>query len=201
MCCYRNRVRNGLWPTHTYNLGVGVAFFSTSLIGDWKAVQPINRQLWALGRILHIPRGIEILSIMTYIWYLVSVNIWHLCLLKSNTCHLEYGVINAILSQSVTYLMYCRLSITTTDYNNIFSWTLQLLFSFFFSLQYLHVFLSTKLPSHLLDCKCTKFFCRAALLCSSGGDIDNRRRDVLCGTHVYSSMAASYTLVLSRLDV
>jgi len=42
-----------------YNLGVGVALFSASLIGDWKIVEPINRRLWAVGRILHLPSGNE----------------------------------------------------------------------------------------------------------------------------------------------
>ena len=46
-----------MWPTHVYNLGVGVAFFAGSLIGDWNAVQPINRQLLALEKILHLPDG------------------------------------------------------------------------------------------------------------------------------------------------
>jgi hypothetical protein len=55
-----NRIRNGLWPTHVYNLGVGVAFFSTSMIGNWNAVQPLNRQLWALDKILHLPDGINV---------------------------------------------------------------------------------------------------------------------------------------------
>jgi len=50
-------MRNGMWPTSVYNLGIGVALCSTSLIGDWKIVRPVNQHLWAVGRILHLPSG------------------------------------------------------------------------------------------------------------------------------------------------
>lgn len=57
----RNLIRNGMWPTSVYNLGVGVAVCSASLIGDWKIIEPVNRRLWAVGRILHLPSGNELL--------------------------------------------------------------------------------------------------------------------------------------------
>jgi carnitine O-palmitoyltransferase 1 len=53
----RNLISNGLWPTSVYNLGVGVGVFCTSMIGDWKALEPINKQLWTVGRIMHLPHG------------------------------------------------------------------------------------------------------------------------------------------------
>ena len=49
-----------MWPTSAYNLGVGVTLCSVSLVGDWKIVEPVNRRLWAVGRILHLPSGIQI---------------------------------------------------------------------------------------------------------------------------------------------
>lgn len=52
-------VRNGLWPTSVYNLGVGVAFLSSSLASDAKVLAPINKRVWSLADQLHIPRGIS----------------------------------------------------------------------------------------------------------------------------------------------
>ena len=58
---FRNLIRNGMWPTSIYNLGMGVAIFSTSLAGDWRVVQPVNRKLWQLADILRIRKGSWIL--------------------------------------------------------------------------------------------------------------------------------------------
>lgn len=55
---FRNMVRNGLWPTSVYNLGVGVAFLSSSLASDAKVLAPINKRVWSLADQLHISRGI-----------------------------------------------------------------------------------------------------------------------------------------------
>lgn len=54
----RNMIRNGMWPTSIYNLGIGVALFSASVIGDWKWLEPVNSRLWSLSRTLHIHDGI-----------------------------------------------------------------------------------------------------------------------------------------------
>ena len=63
-----------MWPTSVYNLGVGVALCSTSLIGNWNVVAPVNRRLWAVGRILHLPSG----NLYKYVWslqYAVTVSV------------------------------------------------------------------------------------------------------------------------------
>ena len=54
---FRNLIRNGLWPTSIYNLGVGVALISTSLAADWRLVKPLNRRLWTLADWLHMGKG------------------------------------------------------------------------------------------------------------------------------------------------
>lgn len=54
----RNMVRNGLWPTSVYNLGVGVAVLSSSLASDAKVLQPVNTCIWSVAEKLHIHQGI-----------------------------------------------------------------------------------------------------------------------------------------------
>lgn len=51
-------VRNGLWPTSVYNLGVGVAVLSSSLASDAKVLQPVNTCIWSVAEKLHIHQGI-----------------------------------------------------------------------------------------------------------------------------------------------
>ncbi|XP_074661158.1 carnitine O-palmitoyltransferase 1, muscle isoform-like [Tubulanus polymorphus] len=54
----RNLIRNGMWPTSIWNLGLTVGLLSMCLIGDWTWVQPVNAQLWRLADFLHIHSGI-----------------------------------------------------------------------------------------------------------------------------------------------
>ncbi|XP_064645349.1 carnitine O-palmitoyltransferase 1, liver isoform-like isoform X2 [Lineus longissimus] len=78
----RNLIRNGMWPTSIWNLGLTVGLLSLCLIGDWSFVQPINRLLWALADFLHIhpgiPFGIRIILVtfsMGFLFFLVLLHV------------------------------------------------------------------------------------------------------------------------------
>ena len=55
---FRNLIRNGMWPTSIWNLGIGVAVFSVLLTGGWHWAEPINQRLWYIGDCMHMPKGI-----------------------------------------------------------------------------------------------------------------------------------------------
>ena len=52
----RNLIKNGMWPTSLWNLGVLLLVLSALLIGDWEFAKPVTSRLDNLEDILHIPR-------------------------------------------------------------------------------------------------------------------------------------------------
>jgi len=88
----RNSIRNGMWPTSSYNLAVGIGVFSVTLIGDWQFVQPVNKWLWVIGNMLHINKewpyrsGVVLVSCIEGVAFFVAllyVRRWLLRLLLS----------------------------------------------------------------------------------------------------------------------
>lgn len=56
MIGYRNMIYNGMWPTSAWNLAGAVSIFSVTLHQDWHWAQPVTRQLWKIGNVLHITK-------------------------------------------------------------------------------------------------------------------------------------------------
>lgn len=50
----RNLIYNGLWPTSAWNLAGAVSVFSVLLYEDWAWARPVTKQLWKVGRVMHI---------------------------------------------------------------------------------------------------------------------------------------------------
>ncbi|XP_071943316.1 carnitine O-palmitoyltransferase 1, liver isoform-like isoform X2 [Antedon mediterranea] len=50
----RNQIKNGMWPTSWWNLGVTVALVSMVIVSDLDIFKCINRRLWAFGEYFYI---------------------------------------------------------------------------------------------------------------------------------------------------
>ncbi|XP_033124232.1 carnitine O-palmitoyltransferase 1, liver isoform-like [Anneissia japonica] len=50
----RNQIKNGMWPTSWWNLGVTVALVSIVIVTDLDIFKGINRRLWAFGEYFYI---------------------------------------------------------------------------------------------------------------------------------------------------
>ena len=53
----RNLIRNGMWPTSIWNLGITTSVFSVFLLNNWEWAQPINQRLLYLGSLMYLHEG------------------------------------------------------------------------------------------------------------------------------------------------
>ncbi|KAJ8311520.1 hypothetical protein KUTeg_010875 [Tegillarca granosa] len=54
----RNLLRNGMWPTSLWNLGVLVLILSVCMLWKSKLTQPLHARLWQFAVFIHIPKDV-----------------------------------------------------------------------------------------------------------------------------------------------
>nr|XP_022311882.1 carnitine O-palmitoyltransferase 1, liver isoform-like [Crassostrea virginica] len=56
----RNLLYNGMWPTSIWNLAAMVLILSVTMVTDIQVMKPVNERLWAVHRMLYIPKGLPL---------------------------------------------------------------------------------------------------------------------------------------------
>ncbi|XP_072021123.1 carnitine O-palmitoyltransferase 1, liver isoform-like [Amphiura filiformis] len=53
----RNLIKNGMWPTSLWNLGVVVALVAIVMVTDYPIMKVVNDKFWNFGEYFYIPKG------------------------------------------------------------------------------------------------------------------------------------------------